>query len=230
MQNRQIKAALCQKSDFECPQKRCVQDGHSTYFFCFFFKIFFHSDVIGANGKYVALLFFVRKGFQFFGIGKARNGICDGFAVLLKFAKFKINFLLRGRCACRYVCFLSVIVAAQPCFCALCKLSDNAVFVLYVAHVLSPFAHISTLRPKGKARAKTSQNTALFVFFPAVFFANFRANNRQNRQPRNISENTEKRRIATHEKFDAANKASANYCGCKQVQKRALEKSGFFGV
>lgn len=100
----------------------------SADFSCFFVQIFFYAHVIGAKREYVALFFFVGQCFQLFGIGKTRNGIGHRFTVFLQFAKSGFR--------------------------AFGKLSDDAVFVFYVAHFLPPVPILAHFAQKERQEAK----------------------------------------------------------------------------
>ena len=107
----------------------------SARFSRFVFDEAFHTDVIGANGEYVALSVLVGQSFHLLLVGKARNGIDDGFALFLHLAQFQKYRLLFGRRALRHALFAVVSVVAKPRFRTFGKFSQGAVFVFYIAHI-----------------------------------------------------------------------------------------------
>lgn len=139
----------------------------SADFSCFFVQIFFYAHVIGAKREYVALFFFVGQCFQLFGIGKTRNGIGHRFTVFLQFAKFEIYFFLFGRCS-RGRNFLLVVVFAKSGFRTFGKLSDDAVFVFYVAHFLPPVPILAHFAQKERQEAKQDKMRCYSSFFSLI--------------------------------------------------------------
>lgn len=139
----------------------------SADFSCFFVQIFFYAHVIGAKREYVALFFFVGQCFQLLGIGKTRNGIGHRFTVFLQFAKFEIYFFLFGRCS-RGRNFLLVVVFAKSGFRNFGKLSDDAIFVFYVAHFLPPVPILAHFAQKERQEAKQDKMRYYSSFFSLI--------------------------------------------------------------
>ena len=102
--------------------------------------------------------------FQLFGIGKTRNGIGHRFTVFLQFAKFEIYFFLFGRCS-RGRNFLLVVVFAKSGFRTFGKLSDDAIFVFYVAHFLPPVPILAHFAQKERQEAKQDKMRGYSSFF-----------------------------------------------------------------
>lgn len=158
------KSRILSKSHFQTIAKTygfCV----SRFFLLFRPNIFLRSR--NRRKERVCSVVFLRGTVQLFGIGKTRNGIGHRFTVFLQFAKFEIYFFLFGRCS-RGRNFLLVVVFAKSGFRNFGKLSDDAIFVFYVAHFLPPVPILAHFAQKERQEAKQDKMRYYSSFFSLI--------------------------------------------------------------
>lgn len=159
------KSRILSKSHFQTIAKTygfCV----SRFFLLFRPNIFLRSR--NRRKERVCSVVFLRGTvFSAFGIGKTRNGIGHRFTVFLQFAKFEIYFFLFGRCS-RGRNFLLVVVFAKSGFRNFGKLSDDAIFVFYVAHFLPPVPILAHFAQKERQEAKQDKMRYYSSFFSLI--------------------------------------------------------------